>query len=147
MAKRKLGCLPIVGIFLLVGLIGSAISGGNDQGDSTATQTTSATPKPTRTTQAATNQCTTIRTNVTMIRNAFTEGEATPQQMSALLNSAAGDWRSASNSSSGSMSEWLAKMSELSLELDSYILTGSPSNGGVLLDQLFANLNLVDQFC
>jgi hypothetical protein len=45
------------------------------------------------------------------------------------------------------MKDWLNKMSELGIELDSYILTGSPANGDVLFDQLVANMNLVDQFC
>jgi hypothetical protein len=149
LAKKKLGCLPVVGIFILLGAIASGVSGGNNASDNALSQTSSETPKPTRTSQAQTsaNQCISIRTNVTMIRNAFSEGKASPQQMSALLNSASNDWSRSAVSSSGSMKDWLNKMSELGIKLDSYILTGSPANGDVLFDQLVANMNLVDQFC
>ena len=82
-----------------------------------------------------------------MIEGAFANGDASPQQMSLLLNAASAGWLSASAQSTGSESDWLAKMSELSLKLESFILTGSPANGGQLLDQLNNNMDLVSQFC
>jgi hypothetical protein len=93
------------------------------------------------------SRCSLIQSDITMIESAFSDGDATPKQMSLLLSAASAGWLSASAQSTGAESDWLAKMSELSLKLESFILTGSPANGGQLLDQLNNNMDLVSQFC
>jgi hypothetical protein len=82
-----------------------------------------------------------------MVRNIFEEQSATPNQVSLILNEAANMWAAEANVSSGSKSEWLRKMSELVLQVDSYLLSGSPSDGPQKFDQLFANMSLVGNFC
>lgn len=91
--------------------------------------------------------CSPVKTSVTIIRTAFSEGTASPEEMSLLLDSAIGDWKFAAQVYTGSKSDWLNKMAEKGEEVKSYILTGSPSNGPQSFNQLTANMNLVDQFC
>jgi hypothetical protein len=82
-----------------------------------------------------------------MVRQIFEGGSASPTEVSLILNEAASMWTSEAAGASGSKREWLLKMSELSLDVDSYLLTGSPADGMTKLDQLFANMGLVDNFC
>ena len=143
--KKKKSCLGKLGygFLVLVGLaiISSAItslfpsSSPTDVGKQSPPQV------------QETDHCSAVRTSVTMIRTAFSEGKATPQEMSLLLDSAIGDWSFAAQLATGSKSEWLQKMADLGSDVKDYILTGEPSNGPQSLDQLIANLNLVDQFC
>lgn len=91
--------------------------------------------------------CFTIETDVTMIREAFSAGQYTPHQVSLLLDTASQDWANEALKTSGSESDWLFKMSELSTKLSSYITTGTPANGELIMSQLEANMALVDQFC
>ena len=109
--------------------------------------TKSATPKPTRTAAPAPSGCFETKTAVTMVRNVFSDGTATPSQVSAILNEAARMWASDAASATGSKKEWMLKMRELSLAVDSYLRTGSPSDGATKFDQLFANMGLVNNFC
>lgn len=110
----------------------------------TASKTASK-PKPSRTSSAA--KCSEAAVAVTMVRNVFAEGSATPNQVSQILNEAARMWTAEASSASGSKRDWLKKMSELALDVDSYLRTGSPSNGATKFDQLFANMGLVNNFC
>ena len=102
-------------------------------------------PKPKRTTSVA--QCSEAATAVTMVRNVFSDGSATPNQVSSILNEAARMWSKEAQSASGSKREWLSKMAELARDVDSYLITGSPANGATKFDQLFANMGLVNNFC
>lgn len=99
------------------------------------------------TTEDSSSQCFKIETNIIMIRNLFDDGTASPRQARAVLDSAASDWGSIATSFTGSKSEWLKKMAELSTDLGSYIDTGEPANGELLLDQLYNNFALADNFC
>lgn len=109
--------------------------------------TKSATPKPTKTAAPVSSACSDTRTAVTMVRNVFTEGNATPAQVSSILQEAAKMWASDARSVTGSKKEWRLKMSELSLAVNSYLMTGSPADGETKFDQLFANMGLVNNFC
>jgi hypothetical protein len=91
--------------------------------------------------------CGIIKDEITTVRSTFLRGQANPQQISSILNGAASTWQSESRSYSGSKASWLNKMSELSLKLKGFVLTGSPTNGDQLLDQLGANFSLYQQFC
>lgn len=82
-----------------------------------------------------------------MLRTSFEQGQDTPQQVSWLLEAAASDFSKAASSFSGSKADWLDKMAELSRKVSSFIIRGVPEDGPKALDQLFANMNLVDQFC
>jgi hypothetical protein len=143
--KKKRSCLGKLGngFLILVGLaiVSSALTSlfpNSSSSDAT---------KQSSTQVQETDHCSAVRTSVTMIRTAFSEGKATPQEMSLLLDSAIGDWSFAAQLSTGSKSEWLQKMADLGSDVKNYILTGEPSNGPQSLDQLVANMNLVDQFC
>lgn len=109
------------------------------------TPTKSSPPQPTRTSAPAT--CFETETAVTMVRNVFSDASASPSQVSAILNEAARMWASDSVGASGSKKEWLQKMRELSLAVDSYLRTGTPADGATKFDQLFANMGLVNNFC
>lgn len=94
-----------------------------------------------------TNECSEAPVAVTMVRQIFEGGSATPAEVSLILNEAVSIWTSEASGESGSKREWLLKMSELALDVDSYLLTGSPADGMTKFDQLFANMGLVDNFC
>ncbi len=153
MASKKIGCLPIIGFIFVAGTIGAAINANSDGSSSSDSQRPAATSQATGTSQnnstssAKPADCPVIETNVTMVRNVFREGKATPQQAAAVLESASDDWAKVARAASGSRADWLKKMSDLSLDLRGYILTGSPSNGDLIFDQLSNNMNLVTQFC
>ena len=120
--------------------------------ESSPITTSSQSPTSPRTSEKATtedssSQCFKIETNIIMIRNLFDDGTASPRQVRAVLDSAASEWSSIATSFTGSKSEWLKKMAELSTDLGSYIATGEPSNGELLLDQLYNNFALADNFC
>ena len=97
--------------------------------------------------QTETDSCFIIRTDVSMVETALSEGKMNPSQLTALLDGAAIDWTNESYNFTGSKAEWLAKMAELATKLSSYITTGSPSNGPLVGSQLQNNMALVDQFC
>ncbi len=137
-------------IVLFVGFGGSVWNAKSRyiNSDSTVTESPSAKPSATKLPEKSLDSsCTTIRTDTTMISTLFTEGKATINQTVELLSAAGSDWREEAKKYSGSKAAWLNKMAELSGKLENYLLTGSPSNGEQLLDQLFANMNLVNQFC
>lgn len=112
---------------------------------SSSASKTPSSSKPKKTSSAA--KCSEAPIAVTMVRNVFTDASATPNQVSQILNEAARMWAKEAQDSSGSKRDWLLKMNELSLAVDSYLLTGSPSNGATKFDQLFANMGLVNNFC
>jgi TM2 domain-containing membrane protein YozV len=93
------------------------------------------------------DSCSTIRNQVNVVSDAFSQGTKSVSQITLLLESAAADWSIESAEYSGSKADWLNKMSELAKKLSSYITTGSPSNGEQIQSQLFNNMNLVGQFC
>lgn len=120
--------------------------------ESSPATTSTQSPTPSRSSEKATtedssSQCFKIETNIIMIRNLFDDGAASPRQAQAVLDSAASDWGSIATSFTGSKSEWLKKMAELSTDLGSYIATGEPADGELLLDQLYNNFALADNFC
>ena len=144
--KSKSKFFVLIGFFVLfIGIL--AFSSGTSDDVQTPAAETDSNSKTQESTAGSSYKCSAIHTDITMIRSAFAGGEITPQQMSLLLEAASSDWLSASAQSTGAESDWLAKMSELSLKLESFILTGSPANGGQLLDQLNNNMDLVSQFC
>lgn len=135
-AKIGYGLLIVFGIAYAISEANPVLPTSSSQGNSSSSQV------------AETNDaCSPIRASVTMIRTAFSEGTASPGEMSILLDSAIGDWRFAAQVYTGSKSEWLKKMAEKAEDVKSYILTGSSSSGPQALDQLMANMNLVNQFC
>ena len=91
--------------------------------------------------------CSITRTNITMLRTAFQEGEASPSQLTALLNRAATEWTLAATSAFGSEEKWMNEMAELSLDLGGYLIAGTPSNGEQILSQLEESFRLYPQFC
>jgi TM2 domain-containing membrane protein YozV len=97
--------------------------------------------------QSESDSCFKIKTDVTMIQTALSEGKLNASQMTALLDAASQDWNSEAGNYTGSKSEWLSKMAELATKLGSYITTGFPSNGPLIANQLQNNMALVDQFC
>jgi hypothetical protein len=103
-------------------------------------------PKPKKTI-ASVAKCSEAAVAVTMVRNVFSDASATPNQVSSILNEAARMWSKEAQGASGSKREWLSKMAELARDVDSYLRTGSPSNGATKFDQLFANMGLVNNFC
>lgn len=105
-----------------------------------------AAPSPNRDSESN-GQCSEAAIAVTMVRSIFSDTSATPAQVSLILNEAAEMWAMEAKNSSGAKREWLLKMNELSLDVDSYLISGSPADGGTKLDQLFANMGLVDNFC
>lgn len=150
--SRKAGCGTIILGLLLIGAIGSAISGGEPNRVSSSTPSSTQSASSLRPTQQATpeissSHCTTIEINITMIRNLFEDGKASPSQAKAILNEAASQWKSIAASYTGSKSDWLKKMAELSTNLGTYITEGEPSNGEIMLDQLYNNFALADNFC
>ena len=121
-------------------------------GESSTATTSTQSPTSPRSSEKATaedsdSQCFKIETNIIMIRNLFEEGKATPSQTRAVLDSAATEWGSIAKDFTGSKSDWLEKMAELSTGLGSYIATGEPSDGELMLDQLYNNFALADNFC
>ena len=141
MSTSKAVGLSLLGFVVLVSLALGARGSISPSSDSNSV----AKSAPIQTQES--DHCYEVRIAVTMIRSAFSEGKATPQEMSILLDSAIADWTFATQLSTGSKSEWLKKMADLGSDVKNYILTGEPSNGPQSLDQLFANMNLVDQFC
>ncbi len=134
-AKVVYGLLIFFGIAYAIGQANPAPPTSSSQVNSSSSQV------------AQDDPCTPVETSVTMIRTAFSDGTASPQEMSDLLDSAIADWKFAAQVYTGSKSDWLNKMAEKAEAVKSYVLTGSPSNGPQALDQLLANMNLVDQFC
>jgi hypothetical protein len=115
----------------------------SEQSNSESISTPAETPSDTPSSEG----CTDAATAVTMVRTIFAEGTASPTQVSLILNEAAKMWQDEAVTYSGSKQDWLIKMSELSLAVDSYLLTGSPADGMTKFDQLNANMNLVNNFC
>ena len=150
--SRKAGCGTVLLGLLLIGVISSAISGGEPMTTSTSSPTATqsqSSPRPTQQTtpEISTSHCTTIEINITMIRNLFEDGTASPSQSKAILNEASTQWKSIAASYTGSKSDWLKKMAELSTNLGTYITEGEPSNGETMLFQLYNNFDLADNFC
>lgn len=144
--KRKnraiLGLTGLLVFFLII--IGVSLNSAARNSQSTSLKTATS---PSAQTEVSDVNCYTIETAVTMVRMAFSEGKVTPNEMGYILDAVAKDWTAESLKTSGSKSDWLKKMAELSLEVKSFILTGLPTEGPTRLDQLNANMNLVDQFC
>ena len=144
--KKNNAILILTGVLILfIVIIGSSFKWSSGGGDKTVAQATS-TPSETTVAQES-SECSTIRTDITMLRTSFSQGEDTPQQVSWLLEAAGSDFSQAASSFSGSKADWLDKMSQLTKKVSSYIIQGTPADGPKALDQLFANMNLVDQFC
>jgi hypothetical protein len=138
-----------VGLFIFALVIGvSTTSNPNRMAESEQSNSESiSTPGDTPTDASSSEGCTDAQTAVTMVRTIFAEGTAKPNEVSLILNEAAKMWQDEAASSSGSKQDWLLKMSELSLAVDSYLLTGSPENGMTKFDQLNANMGIVNNFC
>lgn len=142
--KKKPSLRAKVGYGLLIFFgIAYAIGEANPVPPTSSTQGNGSSSQVSETNDA----CSPVKTSVTMIRTAFLEGTASPDEMSLLLDSAIGDWKVAAQVYTGSKSDWLNKMAEKAEDVKSYILTGSPSSGPQSLDQLTANMNLVNKFC
>ena len=148
--SKSIGCGGIIVVLILAGAVSSWVSGGTRDSSPDPTAGTdnsiSETPSPPAET-SGTDECTDAPVAVTMVRQIFEEGSASPSEVSLILNEAASMWTSEANGESGSKRDWLLKMSELALDVDSYLLTGSPADGMTKFDQLFANMGLVDNFC
>lgn len=56
-------------------------------------------------------------------------------------------WSQEADKYVGSERDWLNKMAELAGDLESYLWTGTPWNGELILSQLQNNMNLYSQFC
>jgi hypothetical protein len=144
--KKNNAILILTGFLILfIIIIASSFKWATGTNDSTVVQATSS-PRETTVAEVS-SDCSTIRTDITMLRTSFSQGKDTPQQVSWLLEAAGNDFSRTASSFSGSKADWLDKMSELTKKVSSYILQGTPSDGPKALDQLFANMNLVDQFC
>jgi hypothetical protein len=124
-----------------------AIEESRQAATTTPAPSASATQNITPTEDDAPAACFDTETAVTMVRNVFSEGTATPAQVSSILQEAARMWASDAIDVAGSKKEWRLKMSELALAVDSYLTTSSPSDGETKFDQLFANMGLVENFC
>jgi len=168
--KRGIGCGTIVLIFLGIIFIGGII-GGDDSEDGSSTSSTISSPSSSNSSNSSSStnvdpadeaetreiqsdpdsisaiDCTNTRTNIRMVTDLFNEGTATASLAGAVLQEAASEWRGIARNYTGSKSDWLNKMSELSLDLRSYILNGDPPNGDLIQDQLYNNFNLANQFC
>ena len=117
-------------------------------GKSNSSQVSQSSSTPSETTDVRNpSDCFIVRTDITMLRTSFSVGEDTPQQVSFLLEAARNDFSQAASSFTGSKAAWLDKMAELTGKISSFILTGTPEDGPQALDQLYANMDLVDQFC
>lgn len=161
MAKKKFGFLPIAGILFVVAALATGLannqSGTEDQtalSSSLFSTSTTSEPSeeasPSRSAAAAplvSEECLLIQGHTIEVRKKFQTASVTPQEISTTLNNAASYWSQAARSNEGSKADWLNKMAELSLSLDSFVLTGSPPDGALLQDQLFNNFGLLDQFC
>jgi hypothetical protein len=144
--KKNNLVIILTGVFVLfVFILGSTTTKNSGNQDKRAVASSS-TPTQTAAVRES-DECTTIRTDITMLRTSFSVAEDTPQQVSFLLEAARNDFNNAASSFSGSKSDWLLKMAELSGKISSFIITGIPEDGPQALDQLYANMNLVDQFC
>lgn len=97
--------------------------------------------------QADSGSCTDSETAVTMVRNVFADGSATLNQVSLILDEAARMWAQDASTATGSKRDWLFKMNELAISVNSYLRTGAPEDGPTKLDQLFANMALTTSFC
>jgi hypothetical protein len=145
--KRILG--SIVGTLIIGGLIVAAVA------DSISNQQTSEpfpTASPSETSQPTPEpteelNCFNTETAVTMVKNIFEDQSATPSQVSLILLDASSVWAQEASTATGSKRDWLLKMNELALAVDSFLLTGTPEDGPRKLDQLFANLSLVSNYC
>lgn len=93
------------------------------------------------------SDCFIVRTDITMLRASLSRGDDTPEQISFLLDTARDDFTKAASSFTGSKAAWLEKMAELSGKVSLFILTGAPEDGPEALEELYADMNLVDQFC
>jgi hypothetical protein len=155
--KRGIGCGTIFFGFLVLVFI-SSLFGGDDESsdlDTEPTQQTTQGPQTneepsqvsTPTNSLTAVQCASVNTDIRMVRDMFSDGTATASLAGAVLEEAASGWRSVAVEASGSRSEWLTKMSELSLDLRGFILYGDPPNGGLIQDQLYNNFALSSQFC
>ena len=156
--RGRLGCGTVVLVLLVVGYIGSAISGGEDSPQATSSSSnvrtasptqapTTKTPDKTTATSLSSVDCAAIKANITMVRTVFSEGTASASQVAAVLDSASLEWEALSAKTGGSRAAWLNKMAELSTGLKGFILNGSPSNGPLLQDQLGNNFGLATQVC
>ncbi len=130
-------------MFVVLGLV---FLGGRTENSSDGNEPVEATPSQTADVRN-TDECFTIRTDITMLRTSFSVGEDSPQEVGFLLEAARNDFSRAADSFSGSKAAWLEKMAELSGKVGMYIQTGTPADGPKALDQLYSNMNLVDQFC
>lgn len=93
------------------------------------------------------NSCSIIEQQIHEVKGVFLQGTAGVSEVTMTLEVAIAAWSAEAETSSGSRASWLNKMSELTRELNTYITTGSPSNGSQIQDQLFANMSLLNNFC
>jgi len=145
-AKRILG--PIIVTLIIGGLILAALADSiskQQNGEPFPTASTSETPQPPEPTDEL--NCFETETAVTMVNNIFEDRSASPSQIGLILIDASSVWAKEASTSTGATRDWLLKMNELAVDVESYLLTGTPEDGPTKLDQLFANLSLVSSYC
>lgn len=144
--KKNNAIIILTGLLVLALIVlGSSMNSSKDTQSKSTTSPKSETSAPA--VIEGSSECSSIRTDITMIRTSFSQATDTPQEVSWLLEAAGNDFRQAASSFSGSKADWLNKMSQLTKKISSFILQGSPADGPQALDQLYANMDLVDQFC
>jgi hypothetical protein len=108
------------------------------------------TPRPTSTlssTAKPLDSCGRVKNQISQVSGAIQGGDQSVSELELTLRVAAQIWATEATSQSGSKAAWLEKMAELALDVDSFMLTGSPYDGELKLDQLFNNMTLYSQFC
>lgn len=96
---------------------------------------------------AVSESCVNILEDIVAVRGTFQSSGNSVSDASKALIQASSSWEMEATNFSGSKSEWLRKMAELSTAVNSFLLTGTPYDGELKFDQLQNNMNLYDQFC
>lgn len=138
--KKALVLMTIVSL----SLTGCTTSKSVDVAAQTPTQEAVSEETPTPTMPA---DCEEIFTEVSNVRTAVGDTSISPSKAATILRNAASTWDKLSSENSGSRSEWLAKMAELSLKLADLSTSDSGFRDSLVSSQLFNNMNLAVQFC
>lgn len=96
---------------------------------------------------AVSDSCLNILEHIVEVRGTFQSSGNSVSDASKALSQASSSWEMEATNFSGSKSEWLRKMAELSTAVNSFLLTGTPYDGELKFDQLQNNMNLYEQFC
>lgn len=103
-------------------------------------------PEPERPSDINLMDCLEIESTANGIVYTFTEGEASPAEVQIMLNYGDETFSEIAQRYTGSERDWLNKTAEISRQLSQYIEDGT-GDGGLLLDQLGNNFELIEQFC